>query len=88
MVQNFEFRDGYWVYKLRTPVGRSEMTNWLHISPVLKESMTKSTIQNGNLFISSFLHFRSRDAQAGILDFINLGVDPETGHTLALIILG
>merc|ERR1711862_268001 len=29
----------------------------------------------------------SRDAQAGILDFINLGVDPETGHTLALIIL-
>ena len=39
MVQNFEFKDGYWVYKLKTPVGRSKMTNWLHISPVLEESM-------------------------------------------------
>ena len=39
MVQNFEFKDGYWVYTLETPVSRSKKTNRLHISPVLEESM-------------------------------------------------
>ena len=39
MVQNFEFKGGYGVYKLRPHVGRSKMTNWLHASPVVKESM-------------------------------------------------
>ena len=41
MVQNFEFKGGYGVYKLRPHVGRSKMTNWLHASPVVKESMIK-----------------------------------------------
>jgi len=41
MVQNFEFKDGYGVLKLRPHVGRSKMTNWLHASPVVEESMSK-----------------------------------------------
>ena len=39
MVQNFEFKDGYGVYKLRPPVGRSKMKNKLHVSPILEESI-------------------------------------------------
>ena len=46
MVQNFEFKDGYWVYKLKTPVGRSKMTNRLHISPVLEGSMAKLNLKH------------------------------------------
>ena len=42
MVQNYEFKGGYGVYKLRPHVGRSKMTNWLHAGPVVKESMVKS----------------------------------------------
>ena len=43
MVQNFEFKDGYGFYKLRPSVGRSKMTNWLHASPVVEESMSSLT---------------------------------------------
>ena len=53
MVQNVEIRDGYWVCKLKTPVGRSKMTNRLHISPVLEESMDQPRLCNikyGTLF--------------------------------------
>ena len=42
MVQNFEFKGGYGVYKLRPHVGRSKMTNWLHASPVVRESIDYS----------------------------------------------
>ena len=41
MVQNFEFKDGYGFYKLRPSVGRSKMTNRLHASPVVEESMPR-----------------------------------------------
>ena len=41
MVQNFEFKDGYGFYKLRPSVGRSKMTNRLHASPVVEESMAE-----------------------------------------------
>ena len=47
MVQNFEFKGGYGVYKLRPHVGRSKMTNWLHASPVVKESMVKEGSNKG-----------------------------------------
>ena len=40
MVQNFDFNDGHGVYKLRPSVGRSKMTNRLHASPVVEESMS------------------------------------------------
>ena len=48
MVQNFEFKDGYWVYKFRLSVGRSKMTNRLHASPVVEESMTNQMISPNN----------------------------------------
>ena len=49
MVQNFKFKHGYRVYKLRPPVCRSKMTNRLHVSPELEESMKR-----GNKIAESF----------------------------------
>ena len=40
VVENIDIKAGYWVHKLKTPVGRSKMTNRLHMSPILEESMS------------------------------------------------